>query len=171
MNLQHVVGDSKFGGAVGDGVQHHAVTQVILAQIFACEDGAVDEHFIIDRPIGNGVAHGRRCAQRGRGLPAWRIGYRCGHWYLPREISRWIERHGFPLQVQHLVRHLNTPLVGSGRRQKAEGDIERLGPRGHVDVKRVDIDRITLPPERLAARLDDQSGNFIDLSPRRVVTR
>ena len=63
-----------FGGqfllAVCHRVERNALAEIVLAEIFAGKDRAVDQDFVIGGFISDGVTRRGRGAQRGRGLPA-----------------------------------------------------------------------------------------------------
>ena len=163
MQFQHVVADHQFLRAVGDGVQHYALTQIVLAEKFACKNRRIDQHFVIYRVIGDGIARRRFRAQRSRRLPAPGVSYAGAHRNAPDEIARRIQRHRFPLDVGHLVGHLDAALIACRRRQELERDVQIAGAGGHVDMEGIDVDRIARPGQRLDARLDDQIGQLFHL--------
>ena len=162
-----------FGGqfllAVCHRVERNALAEIILAEIFAGKDRAVDQDFVIGGFISDGVARRGRGAQRGRGLPAFGISHGGRHRDLAGEVTGRIKRDRFPLDVHHLGRHDDAALIGGRRGNELKADVECLCVARDINRESVNVNGIAFPDQCFAAGFNDQPCELFDLPARGVI--
>ena len=158
----------KLGRLVRHDIERHPLAQVPLAKIGPGEDRRIDQCFVVRLGPAPACAALREAIKRGRGGPAL--------WQFDRGLDPdladvmpgRIEAHLLPLQVEHRRGHGDPPLGGLQRRGVDELGGDLAGAGGERDVEGIGLDRIALPFERLAARLEGHCDQFRQ-SPARAV--
>jgi len=143
----------------------------LCPEIFARKDRRIDQRFIVDQSKVHALARSRsRTKCRCRPPAAWQ-GQACCNWDLPGCPASRVEGDRLPLQVDDFGRNDNPPLILLGRREKLEGEIKLPRSRRHIDLKGINIQRIALPWQQLAAGPDCQASQLLDLATRCMIAR
>ena len=165
--------DLQFIGGVGHHVeadrQPRARVKVDLFVVAACKHRRVHEGFEGHRSEPGQIAVPARGVQRHAIAPSDGQPHAGLDHDLSRIMAGRVEHHRGPLQVQHLGRHHHAPLVGGGRRQELERNLQFADALRHVDVEGIDLNGITHPGDDLAVRPDHQTAQLLDRPARGVV--
>ena len=86
-------------------------------------------------------------------------------------MAGWIQHDLVPLHVDQGSRHDHAALIAVLRRGHLKLDGQLRDALGHVQLKGIDIQRITLPGQRLAIGAYHQTRQLIDGAARRMVAR
>ncbi len=109
--------------------------------------------------------------QSGAELPPFRQIELRSHDDAARIITRRIQHDRVPLQADDLRRDID-PAFGSRQwRGVLKVDVQMRRPRGHLHLKRIDVERIARPLDAFAIGVDDEPAHPIDRSARRMIAR
>ena len=158
---------------VGDDVHVHrrlrARIEIDALEILARVDRRIDQVVVVDRLEVDRVAIPRGHVQCRAGLPAHRQFHAGFGLDLAGVVAGRIQRHGIPLQVEHLRGHHHAALAAILRREVLERHVHAARALRHVDMEGVHVERIARPRQHLAIGLDHQSGHLVDRTGRRMV--
>ncbi len=151
-------------------LRHHLQPHRLPCAVIQCEppEMATGEHRRIDqrhqrqRCVVLGVAVTAHQLQRAAALPARRQAQGRLDLDAPRIHSGRIQHHPVPLQIQQIGCHRHPALVGGGRRQVLELDLQHAHALWYLQREGIHVAGITCPLQRLAVAADDQPGHLVD---------